>query len=100
LVFSREDLNDLLANWEQPELDIPEHKTSEENGRDPEAPPPPGHPVGLVILMEGAEGVCAPAELEEWWVLGVRLIGPAGLERASVAAPESQARSPGKVSPC
>lgn len=36
-----------------------------------------GNPVGLVILMEGAEGVRAPAELEEWWARGVRLIGPA-----------------------
>jgi len=35
------------------------------------------HPVGLVILMEGAEGVRQPAELEEWWGRGVRLIGPA-----------------------
>jgi len=39
--------------------------------------PQPGHPVGLVILMEGAEGVLKPSELEEWWFLGVRIIGPA-----------------------
>jgi len=35
------------------------------------------HPVGLVILMEGAEGVQNPAELEFWWEKGVRIIGPA-----------------------
>jgi membrane dipeptidase len=35
------------------------------------------HPVGLVILMEGAEGVRQPAELEDWWRRGVRIIGPA-----------------------
>ncbi len=35
------------------------------------------HPVGLVILMEGAEGVREPAELEDWYVRGVRIIGPA-----------------------
>lgn len=35
------------------------------------------HPVGLVVLMEGAEGVRTPSELEEWWFLGVRIIGPA-----------------------
>ncbi len=34
-------------------------------------------PVGLVALMEGAEGVRTPAELDEWWQLGVRIIGPA-----------------------
>jgi membrane dipeptidase len=33
--------------------------------------------VGLVILMEGAEGIREPAELENWWERGVRLIGPA-----------------------
>ncbi len=36
-----------------------------------------GHPVGMVVLMEGAEAVRSPAELEEWYELGVRLIGPA-----------------------
>jgi len=35
------------------------------------------HPVGLVVLMEGAEGVRQPAELEEWYRRGVRIIGPA-----------------------
>jgi membrane dipeptidase len=35
----------------------------------------PVSPVGLCVLMEGAEGVRAPGELEEWWARGVRLIG-------------------------
>lgn len=35
------------------------------------------HPVGLILLMEGAESIREPAELEEWWYEGVRLIGPA-----------------------
>jgi membrane dipeptidase len=35
------------------------------------------HPVGLVVLMEGAEGVREPAELEDWYRRGVRIIGPA-----------------------
>jgi len=35
------------------------------------------HPVGLVVLMEGAEGVREPAELEAWYQRGVRIIGPA-----------------------
>jgi len=34
-------------------------------------------PVGLVILMECAEGVRSPSELELWWQRGVRIIGPA-----------------------
>lgn len=35
------------------------------------------HPVGLVILMEGAEAINQISELENWWDRGVRLIGPA-----------------------
>ncbi|MBN1148692.1 MAG: dipeptidase, partial [Anaerolineales bacterium] len=35
------------------------------------------HPVGLAILMEGAEAVRAVGELDEWWARGVRIIGPA-----------------------
>jgi membrane dipeptidase len=42
-----------------------------------ETPVPDGPPTGLVVLMEGAEGVRTPPELEEWWARGVRLIGPA-----------------------
>lgn len=57
LVRSLQDLQDTLAGWEDP--------ASEES------------PIGLVVLMEGAEGVREPAELEEWWQRDVRLIGPA-----------------------
>ena len=34
-------------------------------------------PLGLVTLMEGADAICSPEELEEWWALGLRIIGPA-----------------------
>lgn len=34
------------------------------------------HPTGIVLLMEGVEGIGAPSELEEWWQTGVRLVGP------------------------
>ena len=37
------------------------------------------HPVGLVLLMEGADGVRYPGELEEWWERGLRHIGLAWL---------------------
>jgi membrane dipeptidase len=57
LIDNRSSLDDVIAHWE--------NKQQEE------------HPVGLVILMEGAEGVQEPAELETWWRRGVRLIGPA-----------------------
>jgi membrane dipeptidase len=35
------------------------------------------HPVGLMMLMEGAEGIREPAEVEDWYRRGVRIIGPA-----------------------
>ncbi len=33
------------------------------------------HPVGLVVLMEGADGIREPAEVEKWYERGVRAIG-------------------------
>lgn len=57
LVQSLQDLESVLADWEN----SAESQT----------------PVGLVILMEGAEGVRQPDEIEDWWQRGVRLIGPA-----------------------
>ncbi|MFZ2095823.1 MAG: membrane dipeptidase [Anaerolineales bacterium] len=53
----RGDLESILAHWQ---------------GKDTDE-----HPVGLVVLMEGAEGVREPAELEDWYQRGVRIIGPA-----------------------
>jgi membrane dipeptidase len=57
LIQVARDLNELLDNW------------ADQDKQE--------HPVGLVVLMEGAEGVGELAELEEWWQAGVRLIGPA-----------------------
>ena len=42
-----------------------------------ETPLDPPPPVGIVILMEGAEGIVEPARVEEWYEWGVRIIGPA-----------------------
>jgi membrane dipeptidase len=33
-------------------------------------------PLGFVISMEGADPILDPGELESWWDLGLRLIGP------------------------
>ena len=56
LIQSTRDLNLILDHWTNP---------------------CPGHPVGMVILMEGAEGIRDLSELQEWHELGLRLIGPA-----------------------
>lgn len=76
LLQTRKDLENLLENWQKRELDLIEEEGDDDH-RHPESAQKPGHPVGLVILMEGAEGVREPSELEEWWQLGVRVIGPA-----------------------
>jgi membrane dipeptidase len=60
LVLTRRALEEHLSEWEQ--------------ARDSQ---PLELPVGLVPLMECAEGVRSRAELAEWWEWGVRLIGPA-----------------------
>jgi membrane dipeptidase len=57
LIASRADLETVLTHWADPKAE--------------------SHPVGLVPLMEGAEGVRTPSELDEWWEWGVRIIGPA-----------------------
>lgn len=59
LIASSSDLNLILNHWQG------------------DRPQQTGHPVGMVVLMEGAEGVRRPSELQEWYEMGVRLIGPA-----------------------
>lgn len=59
LIGSCADLDLLLSHWADSNLDES------------------GHPVGLVPLMEGAEGIRQPDEVAEWWQRGLRLIGPA-----------------------
>lgn len=43
----------------------------------PDNPSKPEPPVGLVLLMEGAEGILSMDDLDEWWMNGLRMIGPA-----------------------
>lgn len=58
LIRTAPDLNLHLSKWQD---------SDEERQR----------PVGLILLMEGADGIRSPEELEEWWDLGLRIIGPA-----------------------
>lgn len=38
---------------------------------------PPSAPIGVVLLMEGADPIRTPAEVATWWDWGVRIVGPA-----------------------
>jgi membrane dipeptidase len=55
-ILSVQDLEGQWSAWQDPE-----HKG----------------PVGLLLLMEGADGLREPAEVEQWFDWGVRILGPA-----------------------
>lgn len=57
LISSTSELDSVIGHWSTPELDSS------------------GHPVGLIYLMEGADGIRSPHELSMWWDLGLRMIG-------------------------
>jgi membrane dipeptidase len=60
LVLTRKDLAEVLAPWEQSKADYPAVT----------------HPTGLLLSMEGAEGIGRPEDLEEYWEMGLRAVGP------------------------
>jgi len=57
LITSTPELDSVIEHWSMPDQDQA------------------GHPVGLIQLMEGADGIRSPHELSEWWELGLRMIG-------------------------
>ncbi len=57
LIASTKELDSVTEHWSKPD----------QNGE--------GHPVGLIYLMEGADGIRSPHELAEWYEMGLRLIG-------------------------
>jgi membrane dipeptidase len=57
LILNRADLESALAGWSGDDL--------------------ARRRVGLILLMEGAEALRSPDEIEEWYERGVRLLGPA-----------------------
>jgi len=65
LILSKPHLQNHLEVWKRALL---------EDHTNPKAVNPP---LGLVLLIEGGEGIRHPDELDAWWDLGVRIIGPA-----------------------
>ncbi len=57
-----------MAEWETWDAAGP---SSDAPGAFPETPP-----LGFVISMEGADPILEPDQLEAWWNLGLRLLGP------------------------
>jgi membrane dipeptidase len=69
-VLTRRDLDLVLSAWKSAPAVLPEGSSEDSDTQRVT------HPVGLVTLMEGAEGLQEPAEMEEWYAEGVRLVGP------------------------
>jgi membrane dipeptidase len=57
IITSTPELDSVIGHWSTPDQDQQ------------------GHPVGLIQLMEGADGIRSPHELSDWWELGLRMIG-------------------------
>jgi membrane dipeptidase len=71
LISSIKELDSVIEHWSGPARDDEGHPARfTESERDVR-----GHPVGLIYLMEGAEGIRSPHELSEWYDLGLRIIG-------------------------
>ena len=62
----------ILENSASLRAHIAEWEAWEADGADPLDAPP----LGFVISMEGADPIRDPAQLEEWWNAGLRLLGP------------------------
>ncbi len=58
-ISSTKELDSVIEDWSKPA-----HAERDE-----------GHPVGLIYLMEGADGIRSPHELSEWYDLGLLIIG-------------------------
>ncbi len=71
LIYNQADLRQVLEPWEKNPAVLPVANSPETEPQETVT-----HPVGIVLLMEGAEGIQAPEEMEEWWDLGVRIAGP------------------------
>lgn len=58
LIFTQRDLDAVLATWEDG-TGMADHR------------------LGIIILMEGADPILTPQQVEEWYERGLRVIGPA-----------------------
>jgi membrane dipeptidase len=75
LIRSRKDLKEVLDMWEASPAYLPAPRPAyPEEEADPR--PAVTHPVGIVMLMEGAESLREPKEMEDWFAMGARLAGP------------------------
>ncbi|HET6249371.1 MAG TPA: membrane dipeptidase [Tepidisphaeraceae bacterium] len=68
LIRSREDLQE---HWKRVGPDAPSTNTAT--------------PLGIILSMEGADPIISPAQVQDWWDLGLRAVGPAHYGRSHYA---------------
>lgn len=56
--------------WIKDAAGLDRHVAAWQTGESPE-------PLGFILSMEGADSVLSPAQVEEWYAMGLRIIGPA-----------------------
>jgi membrane dipeptidase len=73
LIYNKKDLQQVLEPWKKEPAFLldPVPAAAESETRKTVT-----HPVGLVLSLEGLEGLRAPEELEEWLQMGVHFAGP------------------------
>ena len=79
LIRTAKDVGEIITPWEQAPAAYVPPKTEQEleaSAKSGEAQPSITHPVGILVLMEGLEGIRAPEEMEAWWEMGARIAGP------------------------
>jgi membrane dipeptidase len=81
LVRTQHELDGVLSTWKD---DAPAEESSLEDRRQ----------VGLVVLMEGADPIIKPQDVERWYERGLRIVGPAWLAGTRYAGGNS---SPGPL---
>jgi membrane dipeptidase len=74
MVLSQKDLQSVLSAWESQPAHLPVELDG--NPENEQTRPTVTHPVGILLLMEGAEGVRSPRDMEYWFEMGVRAAGP------------------------
>lgn len=75
LIRQAQDLDAVLVAWDGWRGPA---EPSQPGGRfEPDLPVDPPPPIGLVLLMENADPIRTPDEVDEWYEAGLRVIGPA-----------------------
>jgi membrane dipeptidase len=75
LVRTQRELDGVLATWQ--------------DGAPKEGAPEDKHQIGLVFLMEGADPIIRPQDVEAWYERGLRIVGPAWLAGTRYAGGDS-----------